>query len=481
MLYYPLLRLHQYSNQLSLVLVKNLKKYTTMELKPPESVYLMTTLNRNVFDKPSTVPLLHIGNTKVSSILPIIKKLLLKMENFKPITHDDDKGTSIYLNPEIIKNWTDLPEDVRQSLEELNVQVTNFKLEEITLKYENFSSESIFKAVLPKDKEGVSSFTKVGHIVHVNLREHLLDYKNLIGEVLLDKVKGCKSVVNKLNMIDNTYRYFQMEVLKGTDNMLTTLKENNCKFEFDFSTVYWNSRLCTEHERIVKALNPGDILFDVFAGVGPFSIPAAKKNCIVYANDLNPESYKWLIHNKKLNKVSDDCFKGFNLDGREFILKIIKENLRKYVDNKHQIVVTMNLPAMAVEFLDAFIGLFEADINPITLYVYCFAKGENPEEIARNLIKENFKIKNVDIDSKITDIFRVRTVSSMKEMMRVTLKLDRDILVGVPDDKKRKSETLNEDVQLKKSCIDKNGQEQEEKQQCVQSSRSQEFKNEIQS
>ncbi|CAG9767811.1 unnamed protein product [Ceutorhynchus assimilis] len=444
MLYYPLLRLHQYSNQLSLVLVKNLKKYTTMELKPPESVYLMTTLNRNVFDKPSTVPLLHIGNTKVSSILPIIKKLLLKMENFKPITHDDDKGTSIYLNPEIIKNWTDLPEDVRQSLEELNVQVTNFKLEEITLKYENFSSESIFKAVLPKDKEGVSSFTKVGHIVHVNLREHLLDYKNLIGEVLLDKVKGCKSVVNKLNMIDNTYRYFQMEVLKGTDNMLTTLKENNCKFEFDFSTVYWNSRLCTEHERIVKALNPGDILFDVFAGVGPFSIPAAKKNCIVYANDLNPESYKWLIHNKKLNKVSDDCFKGFNLD-------------------------------------DAFIGLFEADINPITLYVYCFAKGENPEEIARNLIKENFKIKNVDIDSKITDIFRVRTVSSMKEMMRVTLKLDRDILVGVPDDKKRKSETLNEDVQLKKSCIDKNGQEQEEKQQCVQSSRSQEFKNEIQS
>jgi Met-10+ like-protein len=33
-----------------------------------------------------------------------------------------------------------------------------------------------------------------------------------------------------------------------------------------------------------------------------FSIPAAKKVNMVYANDLNPESYKWLLHNATKNK-----------------------------------------------------------------------------------------------------------------------------------------------------------------------------------
>jgi tRNA (guanine37-N1)-methyltransferase len=49
---------------------------------------------------------------------------------------------------------------------------------------------------------------------------------------------------------------------------------------------------------------------DVFAGVGPFAIPAAKNGVTVYANDLNPESYRWLQANKTLNKVRmqhDNC------------------------------------------------------------------------------------------------------------------------------------------------------------------------------
>ena len=111
-------------------------------------------------------------------------------------------------------------------------------------------------------------------------------------------------VVNKCSNIDNTFRNFEMEILaqkpdeekadktkkngdkKADKNVCDTfdkndfvvsVKENNAKFEFDFSKVYWNPRLCTEHQRMVDLLSVGDILFDVFAGVGPFSVPAAMK------------------------------------------------------------------------------------------------------------------------------------------------------------------------------------------------------------
>lgn len=286
----------------------------------------------------------------------------------------------------------------------------------------------------------MASFSRMGHIVHINLREHLLPYKNLIGEVLLDKVAGCQTVVNKIQNIDNTYRNFQMEILKGNDDMVTTVKESNCNFKFDFSTVYWNSRLSTEHERIIKKMKENDVLFDVFAGVGPFSIPTAKKKCYVYANDLNPESFKWLNHNALSNKVKEQYFKSFNKDGKDFIKEVIKSNLPSHTEQNQNIYIVMNLPALAVEFLGYFVGLFKqnelSDFKvPPTIFVYCFAKGEDYVNIAKNLVIDNF---GFDVTNQIIDIFRVRTVSSMKEMMRVSIKLDKDILEA--NIKKRKLE-----------------------------------------
>jgi hypothetical protein len=80
--------------------------------------------------------------------------------------------------------------------------------------------------------------------------------------------------------------------------------ESGCRFTFDFSTVYWNSRLQTEHERLVQQwFEPGQVIADVMAGVGPFAVPAAKKGCFVMGNDLNPESAHWMERNRVDNKV----------------------------------------------------------------------------------------------------------------------------------------------------------------------------------
>ena len=50
-------------------------------------------------------------------------------------------------------------------------------------------------------------------------------------------------------------------------------------------------------------MEPDEVVVDVMAGVGPFTVPAAKKGCSVFSNDLNPESVKWMEVNRVKNKV----------------------------------------------------------------------------------------------------------------------------------------------------------------------------------
>ena len=44
--------------------------------------------------------------------------------------------------------------------------------------------------------------------------------------------------------------------------------------------VFWNPRLSHEHERIVNLVDKNDVVHDMFAGIGPFAIPLAKKGDI---------------------------------------------------------------------------------------------------------------------------------------------------------------------------------------------------------
>ena len=74
-------------------------------------------------------------------------------------------------------------------------------------------------------------------------------------------------------------------------------------------------------------MTKGDILFDVFAGIGPFAIPSAKKQVLVYANDLNPHSHSAMVENVKLNKVKPQFIHTFNMDGREFINTVVRKEL----------------------------------------------------------------------------------------------------------------------------------------------------------
>lgn len=65
------------------------------------------------------------------------------------------------------------------------------------------------------------------------------------------------------------------------------------------------------------------MLADIFCGVGPLSVRAAKKGLNVIANDLNPYCYEYLTLNCKLNKVENKVI-AWNMCAREAMKKIYK-------------------------------------------------------------------------------------------------------------------------------------------------------------
>lgn len=63
-----------------------------------------------------------------------------------------------------------------------------------------------------------------------------------------------RTVVNKVDGIATKYRNFEIELVAGEENYLTTVTERGINYKMDFSKVFWNSRLQHEHERVTQFL-----------------------------------------------------------------------------------------------------------------------------------------------------------------------------------------------------------------------------------
>lgn len=345
------------------------------ELQPPKCNG-MIELDRNLFDLKVSCRAIRISSKGCSEVMKKLKggiKQFLHLQ-YKPkiiLPCESDDSQKIIL--------LDENQDISDVNDYLEMKV------DIVLTYKNWSAPQVLRAILPSsicDTDIISGFEIIGHIAHLNLKDCHKKYKNIIGQVILDKNPALKTVVNKVNSINAQFRYFDMEVLAGENNLLTTAMEHKVKFQMDFSKVYWNSRLSNEHKRVVDSIPSGSVVMDMFCGIGPFALPLARKHCYVHANDLNPESFKYLEKNIKLNKIPFEFIKTYNKNGRDLILDFSEQ-----ID-----YVLMNLPASASEFLDVFKGLYldkKCDFKSPTVFCYHFANVDNPVELSVKAVSES--------------------------------------------------------------------------------------------
>lgn len=120
---------------------------------------------------------------------------------------------------------------------------------------------------------------------------------HLLGKTIFEyHKKNIRTVLYSLSSIDGEFRTRKFEYIYGLNKKNTCYKENGCSFYINLEKVYFTQHLATERKRILDSIKDGDIIIDMFAGVGPFSILIAKKkkNTKVIAIDKNPDAIQLL-------------------------------------------------------------------------------------------------------------------------------------------------------------------------------------------
>jgi tRNA (guanine37-N1)-methyltransferase len=242
---------------------------------------------------------------------------------------------------------------VRQPTEKetnaLREQVPEFQLEPHVFDERSRPEKTLAEALkneLPPDL--LASLPKaldvIGDIAIVEIPPDLKPHEKLVGEAILQTHKTVKTVLAKAGAVSGTYRLREFSVIAGEARTTTVHKEYGCQYHVDVAKAYFSPRLSHEHKRVAALVREGEVVVDLFAGVGPFAVLIAKTqpNVKVYALDLNPDAVELLKKNSRVNRVQSRVLPVLG-DARQ----VVHDKLSGKADR-----VIMNLPESAIEFVD---------------------------------------------------------------------------------------------------------------------------------
>ena len=143
---------------------------------------------------------------------------------------------------------------------------------------------------------------RIGDILILDSKFQYDSYQDLEN---LSKKHNVKTIM-KIDHIQGTKREPVYNIIYGSETE-TINKENGCLFKLDLAKVMWSKGNNNERLRIAKLVEDDEVVLDMFAGIGYFSIPIGVHSNAkqIYSIEINPNSYFYLNENIKLNKLDN--------------------------------------------------------------------------------------------------------------------------------------------------------------------------------
>ncbi len=149
-------------------------------------------------------------------------------------------------------------------------------------------------------------WNKIGDILILRIDKNLYKYKKKIAEIYA-RVLKCRSVLEETGGIYGTYRKPKVRCIYGDRNTETIHKEHSIRYKLDPMKIMFSPGNMYERMRMSKEIKDGEIVVDLFAGIGYFTIPIAVYSNVdsIYACEINPDAFDYLRQNISLNHVTD--------------------------------------------------------------------------------------------------------------------------------------------------------------------------------
>jgi len=243
------------------------------------------------------------------------------------------------------------------------------------------------------------SYDIIGDVAIIRVPEPLKERSKIIAEAVMQTHKRTKAVWRQANPVSGDFRLRGLEFVMGKRKTETVYREHGCIFKVDVEKCYFSPRLSYERMRIARQVQLGEVVFNMFAGVGCYSITIAKhsKPEKIFSIDINPVAIQYMQENIKLNKVEEKV-----IPVQEDAKEVIEERLQNAADR-----VLMPLPEKAYKYLDYALLALKPTGGWIHYYDFEHAKkGENPIEKTEAKVSEKLQMLGVSFEVAFRRVVR---------------------------------------------------------------------------
>lgn len=243
------------------------------------------------------------------------------------------------------------------------------------------------------------SYDLIGDIAVIRVPGALKKQSLIIAEAVMRTHKRIKVVWRQASPVLGDLRLRKLEWIAGERRTETIHREHGCCFKVDVEKCYFSPRLSFERMRVARAVQPEEVIVNMFSGVGCYSIVIAKHSNPnkILSIDINPDAVRCMQETVKLNKVEDKvvCRLG---DAK----KVIADGLQKRADR-----VLMPLPQKAYEYLDHALLALKPTGGWIHYYEFVHAnKGEDPRETIKRKVSEKLQKVGVEFEAPFHRVVR---------------------------------------------------------------------------
>jgi len=259
----------------------------------------------------------------------------------------------------------------------------------------------ILSDILPREELAYiyNSYDIVGDIAIIRLNETSKKHDKVIAEAVLKVHRNVKTVLAQTGPVRGDFRLRKLEYVAGENKFTTVHREHGCLFSIDVEKCYFSPRLLHERMRVAKQAKKGEIVTNMFAGVGCFSIIMASHSEVerVYSIDVNPAAVKYMQENIRLNRVYAKVV-PLQGDARE----IIQKRLRHVADR-----IIMPLPEKALEYLPCALLALKNKGGVVHFYNFEYAsKNESAVEKVKLKITERLESSSVNFEFPFGRVIR---------------------------------------------------------------------------